>query len=119
MKRWAALTVLLYALALLLLTVPVLLLTFGGWAKNGGSIGWQNALKTYSYLGYWIWLAVLVGGQALLLLLPIHIAERRLPARRPLEAARYCHRVFPGQSFRCRSFFHPVRHIAGRGFQFV
>ncbi len=85
MKRWAALTILLYALALLLLTMPVLLLAFGGWAKSGGGIGWQNALKTYSYLGYWIWLAVLVGGQALLLLLPIHIAERRLPARRPLK----------------------------------
>src|SRR5208282_2822413 len=85
MKRWAALTVLLYALALLLLTMPVLLLAFGGWAKAGSSIGWLSALKTYSYLGYWIWLAVLVGGQALLLLLPIHIAERRLPARRPLK----------------------------------
>jgi hypothetical protein len=85
MKRWAALTVLLYALALLLLTMPVLLLAFGGWAKAGSSIGWLSAVKTYSYLGYWIWLAVLVGGQALLLLLPIHIAERRLPARRPLK----------------------------------
>src|SRR5208282_21098 len=85
MKRWAALTVLLYALALLLLTMPVLLLAFGGWAKAGSSIGWLSALKTYSYLGYWIWPAVLVGGQALLLLLPINIAERRLPARRPLK----------------------------------
>jgi hypothetical protein len=34
---------------------------------------------------YWLWLGVLVAGQALLLLLPIHIAERRLPARRPLK----------------------------------
>ena len=85
MKRWAALTVLLYALALLLLTVPVIATAFGDWAKSGKSIGWLGALKTYSYLGYWIWLAVLVGGQALLLLLPIHIAERRLPARRPLK----------------------------------
>ena len=85
MKRWAALTVLLYALALLLLTVPVMATAFGDWAKSGRGIGWLGALKTYSYLGYWIWLAVLVGGQALLLLLPIRIAERRLPARRPLK----------------------------------
>ena len=85
MKRWAALTVLLYALALLLLTVPVMATAFGDWAKSGKGIGWLGALKTYSYLGYWIWLAVLVGGQALLLLLPIRIAERRLPARRPLK----------------------------------
>jgi hypothetical protein len=83
MKRWAALTVLLYALALMALTVPVLLIAFGGWAKNG--IGLQDALKFYSYWEYWLWLAVLVAGQALLLLLPIDISERRLPARRPLK----------------------------------
>jgi hypothetical protein len=85
MKRWAALTILLYALALLLLTVPVMATAFGGWGKSGSGIGWLSALKTCSNLGYWIWLAVLVGGQALLLLLPINIAERRLPERRPLK----------------------------------
>ena len=84
MKRWAILTVLLYALALLLLTAPVLLLTFGGWVKNG-AIGLPDALKIYWNWGYWLWLAVLVAGQALLLLLPISISERRLPARRPLQ----------------------------------
>jgi hypothetical protein len=84
MKRWAALTVLLYTVALLLLTAPVLLVAFGGWAKNG-VIGLPDALKIYLQWGYWLWLAVLVAGQALLLLLPIHIAERRLPARRPLK----------------------------------
>jgi hypothetical protein len=84
MKRWAALTVLLYALALLLLTVPVLLVAFGGWAKNGVT-GLQDISKIYLQLGYWLWLAVLVAGQALLLLLPINIAERRLPVRRPLK----------------------------------
>jgi hypothetical protein len=83
MKRWAALTVSLYATVLLLLTVPVLLVTFGGWAKDG--IGLQDALKIYLNWGYWLWLAVLLAGQVLLLLLPIHIAERRLPARRPLK----------------------------------
>jgi hypothetical protein len=84
MKRWAVLTVLLYALALLLLTAPVLLTAFGGWVKNG-VMGWQEFLKIYLSWGYWLWLAVLVAGQALLLLLPINIAERRLPARRPLK----------------------------------
>ena len=84
MKRWAVLTVLLYTIVLLLLTVPVLLLAFGGWAKDG-AIGLQDALKVYSNWGYWLWLAVLVAGQVLLLLLPISIAERRLPARRPLK----------------------------------
>ena len=83
MKRWAILTVLLYALALIALTAPMLLVAFGGWAKNG--IGLKDALNIYSYWQYWLWLAVLVAGQALLLLLPINIAERRLPARRPLK----------------------------------
>ena len=85
MKRWAVLTVLIYALALIVLTLPALLVSFGGWTKSGSSIGFSNALNIYLYLGYWIWLAVLVGGQALLLLLPLKIAERRLPARRPLK----------------------------------
>ena len=84
MKRWAVLTVLLYALALLLLTAPVLLIAFGGWVKKD-VMGLQDALKIYLSWGYWLWLAVLAAGQALLLLLPINLAERRLPARRPLK----------------------------------
>ena len=83
MKRWAVLTVLLYASALIVLTVPTLLVVFGGWAKNG--IGWLNALDFYSYLGYWIWLVVLAGGQMLLLLVPIDVSEKRLPSRRKLK----------------------------------
>ena len=83
MKRWAVLTVLLYALALMALTVPVLLVAFGGWAKSG--IGLQNALRTYLNWGYWLWLAVLLAGQDCLLLLPINISERRFPARRSLK----------------------------------
>jgi hypothetical protein len=88
MKRWAVLTVLLYALALVLLTLPVVLITFGNWglrnniSYNGGLYG---MLQIYLAWGYWLWLAILIAGQALLLLLPINIAERRLPARRPLK----------------------------------
>jgi hypothetical protein len=84
MKRWAALTVLLYAAALLVLTLPVLLIAFGGWAKNG-VMGLSDVLKVYLHWEYWLWLAVLIAGQFLLLLLPINLAERRLPARRPLK----------------------------------
>ena len=86
MKRWVALTVLLYALALMLLTAPVLLVAFGSWGKNPNSaINFNDTLNVYLAWGYWLWLAVLTGGQALLLLLPLNIAERRLPARRPLK----------------------------------
>jgi hypothetical protein len=85
MKRWAFLTVLLYALALLLLTLPAILLGFGNWGLKENHFGLTEAGQLYANFGYWLWLAVLVAGQILLLLLPIHIAERRLPARRPLK----------------------------------
>jgi hypothetical protein len=83
MKRWAALTVLFYAVALITLTVPAIWIAFNGWSDKGVSL--HNVLKMYLRWGYWLWLAVLVAGQALLLLLPINIAERRLPVRRPLK----------------------------------
>lgn len=81
MKRWAFLTALIYALALVLLAVPAIVICFSG--KNFFSI--KEAATIYFQWGYWLWLAVLVGGQALLLLLPIHIAEKRQPARRNLK----------------------------------
>ena len=84
MKRWAVLTVLLYALTLLLLTVPVVLAAFGGWTKNG-AMAFKDIVAIYQSWGYWLWLIVLLGGQAVLLLLPLNIAERRLEPRRPLQ----------------------------------
>ncbi|HTV62890.1 MAG TPA: hypothetical protein VMH30_10020 [Verrucomicrobiae bacterium] len=81
MKHWAFLTVLIYALALLLLAVPAIVIAFS--AKHIFSI--KMAATVYHEYGFWLWLAVLVGGQALLLLLPIDIAEKRLPARRHLK----------------------------------
>jgi hypothetical protein len=84
MKRWAVLTVLLYALALIFLTAPVVLIAGGNWGKNGG-LGFHDVLQIYLQWGYWLWLGILVIGQILLLLLPINIAERRLPARRKLK----------------------------------
>jgi hypothetical protein len=83
MKRWAVYTVLIYALALLVLTLPVVLVSFH-WG-SGSNVNLESAATIYLYFGYWLWLAVLLAGQALLLLLPINIAERRLPARRPLK----------------------------------
>ena len=85
MKRWAILTVFLYALALIVLTLPVTLLVFANWGKNNMNIGFDDVLKYYANWGYWLWLGILVAGQALLLLLPVNLAERRLPARRPLK----------------------------------
>jgi hypothetical protein len=85
MKRWAILTVLLYALALLLLTVPIGLAAFANWGVNNMQVGLRELIAFYTDWQYWLWLGILVAGQFLLLLLPIHLAERRLPARRPLK----------------------------------
>ena len=85
MKRWAILTVLLYALALIVLSIPVVLIAFGNWGLKDDGVGISEAATIYANWGYWIWPAVMVAGQFLLLLLPINIAERRLPARRPLK----------------------------------
>jgi hypothetical protein len=99
MKRWAVLTVLLYALVLLLLTVPVLLMAFGGWGNSGQSLVLKEAVQIYLHGRYALWLAVLVAGQALLLLLPINIAERRLTARRPLKVPVIVTAFFLGNLF--------------------
>jgi hypothetical protein len=85
MKRWAVLTVFLYALALLVMSIPVTLLAMGNWGENPTDMSFQDLLKVYLYWGYWLWLGVLVAGQSLLLLLPVNISERRLPARRKLK----------------------------------
>lgn len=82
MKRWAIFTVAIYAIALLLLTAPAILIAFGGWAR--APYGMSDVVKVYSSNWYWIWLAVLMAGQTMFLLVPIDIAERRLPARRPI-----------------------------------
>lgn len=81
MKRWALITVLLYALALVILTVPVVLIAFIG----NNSITAGKAMHLYLQWGYWLWLAILVASQALLLLLPLKITERRFIPRRTLK----------------------------------
>ncbi len=85
MKRWAIYTVLLYALALCYLTAPVIYIAFADWGLKPGGITWSDVLDVYQSLFYWIWLAVLLAGQALLLLLPIDISQKRLPSRRKLK----------------------------------
>src|SRR5437879_11099635 len=85
MKKWAALTVLLYILLLVALTVPVSLIAFGRWwfPKDAGTIV-GDAAEIYQEWGYWTWLALMGSGQALLLVVPVKIAERKLKSRRPL-----------------------------------
>lgn len=85
MKRWAILTAILYALALILLTIPLIAAAFGSWNNNSSNLSFTEALQVYKAWGYWLWLAVLVAGQILLLLVPIDISQKRLPSRRKLK----------------------------------
>ena len=85
MKRWAILTAFLYALALLLLTMPVVYSAFAKWGMNNDGVSFKEAFDLYAQWQYWLWLGVLVAGQVLLLLLPISLTEKRQPARRPLK----------------------------------
>ena len=85
MKRWAILTVLLYTLALLLLTVPVIFIAFANWGIHNTSLSLHDLQQFFSQWGYWLWLGVLAGGQMLLLLVPIDVSARRLTSRRKLK----------------------------------
>ena len=87
MKRWAIVTVLLYALVLILLTVPVFLLALGKWwghQNSGGGIVLADAIRVFQDWGYWLSLSVLVLGQALMLIVPVNVSQRRLTSRRKL-----------------------------------
>jgi len=84
MKLWAAATVLLYLLVLLVLTIPAVFLCFGSWwAPEGGGLDLSQAIETYKDPAYWIWLAVMGLCQALMLFAPLK-ANKRLTPRRPL-----------------------------------
>jgi hypothetical protein len=78
MKQWALVVVALYLLILLVLTVPVTLLAFVPQANV------KDVLPAYLHLAYWLWLGVMVVGQATLLVVPVQVASRRPVARRSL-----------------------------------
>lgn len=78
MKRWGVAVAGLYGLAATVLAWPVTIAAF--WPEVSGS----DALRMYLSVAFWIWIAVIVCGALLLLLIPAHFAERRLRPRRAL-----------------------------------
>ena len=78
MKRWALVVVALYLLILVVLTVPVSLLAFAPQASA------KEIAEVYRYFPYWLWVGVMVLGQAALLAVPVRNASRRPIARRSL-----------------------------------
>src|ERR1035441_10584997 len=78
MKRWALVVVVLYLLILVVLTVPVTLLAFA--PKNNA----KEVAEVYLDFPYWLWVGVMVLGQAALLVVPVRIPSRRRVTRRSL-----------------------------------
>jgi len=78
MKRWGFIVTGLYFVALVVLSFPITLAAF--WPNESVS----EILGIYSWWGYWIWIVVMICGELLLLLVPIHFGERRPKSRRPL-----------------------------------
>lgn len=90
MKRWAILVVLLYGAALVLLALPVLLL-LTGLEYDRHTHQWTferdlaDALELCREWFVWFWIAVMMAGQALLLLVPLDMARERPVPRRKLR----------------------------------
>ena len=93
MKRWSYITVALYALLLLLLTTPVTLICWLKWQTNleqpelshwQWDVDLNGIVDLFQTWGFWLWLGVLVAAQALLLLVPVDVAERRPTRKRRL-----------------------------------
>jgi len=85
MKRWALVTVLLYAAILVLLTVPVLWLGMGDWwGQRGIKVDLQGAAVIFKEWAYWVWLGVMLLGAALMLVVPVDVSQKRFVPRRKL-----------------------------------
>ncbi len=85
MRRWAFVTVFLYLISLVVLTAPLVYLCFRAWPGSSNyHISFREALETYHFWGFWLWAAVMIAAQALLLLIPVDRAERRPTPRRSL-----------------------------------
>ena len=86
MKRWALVVLGLYLLILIVLTVPVILLAFAPWkgSNPAEAVRLAEAVGVFAAWPYWLWVAVMILGQAVLLKVPVNLAERRPIARRSL-----------------------------------
>jgi len=80
MKRWALVVLGLYLLILIVLTVPVIRAAFV--PRKGESP--VDAFGVFAMWPYWLWVTVMVLGQAALLGVPVRVAEGRPVARRSL-----------------------------------
>jgi hypothetical protein len=89
MKRWAAITVTLYGLFLLVLTLPVCLLCGLQWHAPEHELRWEigfgEVMELFRNGWYWVWLFVFLAAQVLLLIVPVRAIERRPRGRRSIR----------------------------------
>jgi len=78
MKRWGLVVVMLYVVALIVLSAPVAFAAF--WP----TFGWSEIFGMYRNWQFWTWIFVMFSGAVSLLFIPIHYADRRPKSRRPL-----------------------------------
>ena len=89
MRRWAFLTVMVYGVMLALLAMPMMLVTGLEYASRTHQ--WiltkelNESLEVYHEWMFWVWLVVMMAGQALLLLVPLDLARERPVSRRKLR----------------------------------
>jgi hypothetical protein len=86
LKRWAVLVAGLYCLLLFLLVTPLAMICWVKWSSQPPAglkfeMSFSDLLEGYKEWGFWVWLAVLVTAQALLLLVPLDLREKRLTPR--------------------------------------
>jgi hypothetical protein len=88
MKKWAALTVLIYAAALTAFAVPLLLACFGDWRlPKDAPLKLDEAVQVYRGFGFWIWLVILALGEICLLAAPVQTLQpiSQFKSRRPMR----------------------------------
>lgn len=75
MRNWGIVITAFYALVVLLLVVPGVVLL------SGDSTSWGDSFEVYSSWLTWVWVVFLLGGQAVLLLVSVDSSWRRLKPR--------------------------------------
>lgn len=74
MRKWGILITAFYALILVILIIPGLLVMSGVWS-------WSTILDIYSHWFPWVCIGILIGGQAALLLVSVDTSWKRLKPR--------------------------------------
>ena len=95
MKRWAALTVLVYLAALAVLAVPLLMLFMGPWPMSTPArLTFPETVQVFQNPGFYVWLGLMGAAQAVLLFVPVGDSNGRPRTRRqlfyPVITAGFC-----------------------------